>query len=47
MPIATVDEFVQQRVAPELRLIVERLRALLAELAPSAHEEISYRAAVS
>ncbi len=27
MPITTVDEFVQQRVAPELRPIVERLRA--------------------
>ena len=42
MPIATVDEFIQARVAPDLRPIVQRLRVLLAELAPSAHEEISY-----
>jgi hypothetical protein len=42
MAITTVDEFVAAKVAPELRPVVERLRALLRELAPQATEVYSY-----
>jgi len=38
----TVDEFVKNRVKPELRPVVERLRALMRETAPQAREMISY-----
>ena len=38
----TVDEYVQERVAPELQPIVARLRELMRELAPAAREMVSY-----
>ena len=42
MATQTVDEFVQERVAPELQPIVARLRELMRELAPTTSELISY-----
>ncbi len=42
MATKTVDEFVQERVAPELQPIVARLRELMRELAPKSTELISY-----
>ena len=42
MKIATVDDFVKHKVAPEHRAIVSRLRALMAKHAPAAREGISY-----
>lgn len=38
----TVDEFVQQKVLPQYRDIVEMIRALMREIAPDARELISY-----
>src|SRR5579859_162017 len=38
----TVDEFVQERVAPELQPIVARLRELICYMAPTTTEKISY-----
>jgi len=37
-----VDEFVQAKVLPELRPVVEMLRRLMAESAPDVEEIISY-----
>ena len=42
MAYATVDEYVEAKVAPELRPIVARLREIMAELAPKATLAISY-----
>jgi hypothetical protein len=42
MAITTVDEFVQSKVLPEFRGIVEMLRALMREGAPNTKEQISY-----
>ena len=42
MKIATVDDFVKHKVAPEHRAIVARLRALMKKHAPEAKEGISY-----
>jgi uncharacterized protein YdhG (YjbR/CyaY superfamily) len=42
MKIATVDEFVTHKVAPEHRAVVSRLRALMKKHAPHAKEGISY-----
>ena len=42
MKITTVDDFVNQKVAPEHRAIVSRLRALMKKHAPAAKEGISY-----
>lgn len=42
MKINTVDEFVEQKVAPEHKEIVAMLRKLMRECAPKAKEEISY-----
>jgi hypothetical protein len=39
---AAVDDFVERRVQPEHREIVARLRALMAEWAPGAREELTY-----
>lgn len=38
----TVDEFVEQKVNPQFRDIVEMLRSLMREMAPHAREMISY-----
>ena len=38
----TVDEFVQTRVLPELRPVVEKLRAIMRKCAPRVDEIISY-----
>ncbi len=38
----TVDEFINNRVLPEFRETVERIRQFLRELAPEAREELSY-----
>ena len=38
-----VDDFVARRVLPELRPVVEMIRALMRECAPEAQECISYR----
>lgn len=40
--IATVDQFIKQRVLPEHREIAEMLRELMREVAPNAKEMISY-----
>lgn len=40
--VKEVDEFVQNKVLPEFRPIVEMLRQLMRELAPGAREVISY-----
>lgn len=42
LPAPTVDEWVEQHVEPALQPIVERLRALMRALAPSAREHVSY-----
>ena len=42
MPTTTVDDFVKQKVKPELQPIVELVRGLMREWAPKATEEISY-----
>jgi len=42
MATQTVDEYVQERVVPELQPIVARLRELMRELAPTTRELISY-----
>jgi hypothetical protein len=42
MKIATVDEFIKQRVQPEHHQIVEMLRRLMREVAPNAKELITY-----
>lgn len=42
MKITTVDDFVKQKVAPEHRPIVSRLRALMSKHAPEAKEGVSY-----
>jgi hypothetical protein len=42
MRITTVDEFIKQKVLPEHREIVNRLRKLMREVAPDTKEEISY-----
>jgi uncharacterized protein YdhG (YjbR/CyaY superfamily) len=42
MKIATVEEFIQHKVQPEHRDIVEMLRELMRETAPNAKEVITY-----
>ncbi len=42
MAVASVDEFVQAKVDPSLRPVVETIRALIKEYAPQAQETISY-----
>ncbi len=42
MAFATVDEYIEAKVAPELLPLVARLRELMAELAPKATFAISY-----
>jgi hypothetical protein len=42
MANSQVDEFVQAKVLPELRPVVEMLRRLMAESAPDVEEIISY-----
>jgi hypothetical protein len=42
MKITTVDEFIQYKVQPEHRDIVEMLRKLMHEVAPNAKEIITY-----
>jgi hypothetical protein len=42
MPDPSVDDYVQQRVRPELRPVAERVRQVMRELAPKAIEKISY-----
>jgi hypothetical protein len=42
MKIATVDEFINQRVQPEHYEIVEMLRRLMREAAPNAKEVLTY-----
>jgi hypothetical protein len=42
MPNPTVDEWVQRRVEPELVPIVDRIRALMREIAPEVEEKVSY-----
>ena len=42
MKIATVDDFLTHKVAPEHRAIVARLRALMTKHAPGTREEITY-----
>lgn len=39
---STVDEFVERKVLPELREVVELIRRYMRELAPSVQEMISY-----
>lgn len=41
-PEVTVDEFVKNKVQPELRPIVAAIRSLMKEYAPDAKEAISY-----
>lgn len=38
----TVDEFVETKVLPEYRSVVERIRELMRECVPEATEQISY-----
>ena len=38
----TVDEFVEQKVLPEFRGVVDALRSLMAECAPNAKEMMSH-----
>ncbi len=38
----TVDEFVEQKVQPELRPVAAAIRGLMREFAPDAQEAISY-----
>ena len=42
MKIATIEEFLEYKVAPEYRPVVEALRELMKKHAPEAKEEISY-----
>jgi hypothetical protein len=42
MKIATVDDFIKHKVAPEHRPIVKQLRALMKKHAPYAREGINY-----
>jgi len=42
MKMTTVDEFIRQRVQPEHRVIVDRLRQLVREISPSAEEVVTY-----
>ncbi len=42
MKITTAEEFIEQKVLPEYRDIVEMLRALMRETAPNAKEVITY-----
>ena len=42
MAAPTVDEYVQQRVTPQLQPIVARLRELMREIAPATREMVSY-----
>ena len=42
MKITTVDEFIKLKVQPEHREIVDMLRMLMSESAPSAKEVITY-----
>lgn len=42
MKVATTDEFIEKRVRPEHREIVERLREIMRELAPDAREVLTY-----
>ena len=42
MKITTVDEFIKLKVQPEHREIVDMLRRLMSESAPSAKEVITY-----
>ena|SRR6266849_9266783 len=39
----TVDEFVKTKVSPEFRPIVAKIRSVMKECAPQAHEAFSYR----
>jgi hypothetical protein len=42
MKITTVDDFIKYRVQPEHHEIVEMLRKLMREVAPSVEEKITY-----
>ena len=42
MKITTVEDFIEHKVAPQHRVIVSRLRALMKKHAPEAKEGISY-----
>lgn len=42
MKMTTVEEFIDQKVQPEHREIVDRLRNLIHEIAPNAEEVITY-----
>ena len=42
MKITTVDEFIDQKIQPKHRQIVDRLRNLMREVAPNAEEVITY-----
>jgi hypothetical protein len=42
MKMTTVEEFIEQRVQPEHREIVDRLRTLMREVAPNAKEVLTY-----
>lgn len=42
MKIATVNEFLEYRVQPEHREIVNKLRELMREIAPTAKEVVTY-----
>jgi hypothetical protein len=42
VPIASVDEFVEAKVRPELRPVVAMLRELMREVAPEATEAYAY-----
>ena len=44
MALTTVDEYIDAKVAPELKPVVARLRELMQELAPKATLAISYAA---
>jgi uncharacterized protein YdhG (YjbR/CyaY superfamily) len=40
--LMTVDEFIQSKVLPEFRPVVEKIRQYMSELAPEAVESVSY-----
>ncbi len=42
MKMTTVEEFIDQKVQPEHREIVDRLRKLMREVAPNAKEVLTY-----
>jgi hypothetical protein len=42
MPVKTVEDFILQRVAPDLQPIVHKLRQMMRELAPATTEELTY-----